>query len=222
MLLEFKRWEIPPGHQALIKDVSWSELEEILEELGEARSSRISYSNGILEIMTPLSEHEYSKAFISDFIRIILEELEQEYWNLGSTTFKRKDMGQAVEPDECFYIQNERIIRGKKRIDLNTMPPPDLVIEIDITNRTRFKNYEILGVPELWRYDGVNLDIHLLKSGKYVLSEESLQFPQLPLKQVIPQYLEASRTEGKLAIMKQFRSWVNEYKESLQARTNNK
>ena len=210
MLLELKRWEIPPGHQALIKNVSWSELEQILEELGETRSSRISYSNGNLEIMTPLPEHEDNKAFISDFVRIILEELGQEYRNLGATTFKSEKMAQAVEADECFYIQNEAIVRGEKRIDLNRMPPPDLVIEIDITNRTRFNNYQLLGVPELWRYDGTNLEINRLQSGTYILSDESLQFPQLAIKEVIPQYLEASRSEGKLTIMKQFRRWVRE------------
>ena len=210
MLSELKRWEIPPGHQALIKNVSWSELEQILEELGEARSSRISYSSGVLEIMTPLAEHEDNKALISDFVRIILEELEQNYRNLGSTTFKSENMAQAVEPDECFYIQNEAIIRGKKRIDLSLMPPPDLVIEIDITNRTRFNNYQLLGVPELWRYNGTNLEINLLTSGKYVSSDQSLQFPQLPLTSVIPQYLEASKIEGKMGIMKQFRHWVSE------------
>ena len=210
MLLELKRWEIPPGHQALIKNVSWSELEQILEELGETRSSRISYSNGNLEIMTPLPEHEYSKVLISDFVRIILEELEQEYWNLGATTFKSEKMAQAVEADECFYIQNEAIVRGEKRIDLNRMPPPDLVIEIDITNRTRFNNYQLLGVPELWRYDGTNLEINRLQSGTYILSDESLQFPQLAIKEIIPQYLEASKNEGKLTILKQFRRWVRE------------
>ena len=208
MLLDLQKIVIPPGHQALIENVSWSELEQILEELGEQRSRRISYSNGLLEIMTPLPEHEYSKAFISDFVRIILEELGQEYWNLGATTFKREDMAQAVEPDECFYIQNEAIVRGKKRIDLNLIPPPDLVIEIDITNRTRFKNYELLGVPELWRYDGTNLEINVLRSGKYVLSDESLQFPQFSIKQVIPQYLEAGQTQGKVATMNEFRRWV--------------
>jgi len=210
MLLELNQLVIPPGHQALIENISWSELEQILAELGEQRSRRISYSNGLLEIMTPLAEHEDNKGFISDFVRIILEELGQEYRNLGSTTFKREDMAQAVEPDECFYIQNEAIVRGKKRINLSIVPPPDLVIEIDITNRTRFKNYELLGVSELWRYDGTNLEINVLRSGKYVLSDESLQFPQFPIKQVIPQYLEAGQTQGKVATMNEFRSWVRE------------
>ncbi|NBD33977.1 MAG: Uma2 family endonuclease [Cyanobacteria bacterium] len=210
MLLELNRWVIPPGHQALIENISWSELEQILEELGEARSRRISYSDGILEIMTPLAEHEDDKALISDFVRIILEELGQEYRNLGSITLKREDMGQAVEPDECFYIQNEASVRGKKRIDLNTMPPPDLVIEIDITNRTRFNHYERLGVLELWRYDGSSLEINILQSGKYILSKQSLQFPQFLVEQAIPQYIEASKVDGKVAMMKQFRGWIRE------------
>jgi len=208
MLLELKRWVIPPGHQALLQNVSWSELEEILSELGESRSSRISYSNGVLEIMTPLAEHEDDKALISDFVRILLEELGKEYRNLGSTTFKDQKMAQAVEPDECFYIQHERAIRGKKRIDLETDPPPDLAIEIDITGRTRFENYQKLGIPELWRYNGTTLEINILKSGNYILSEQSLQFPEFPLKEVIPQYLETSKNQGKVSLMKQFRLWV--------------
>jgi len=73
-------------------------------------------------------------------------------------TLKSKKARKAVEADECFYIQNEAIIRGKERIDLDTDPPPDLAIEIDITSRTHFDNYEKLAVPELWRFDGKDLN----------------------------------------------------------------
>ncbi|MFP4694154.1 MAG: Uma2 family endonuclease [Halothece sp.] len=210
MLLEFKRWVIPPGHQVLLQNVSWSELEQILDELGENRATRISYSNGTLELMTPLATHENNKAMISDFVRILLEELGKEYRNLGSTTLKNAKMKQAVEPDECFYIQNEHLVRGIQRLDLSILPPPDLAIEIDITARTRFNHYEQLGVPELWRYDGTKLEINILSSGKYLASEESLQFSGFPLKEVLPQFLEASQTQGKVSILKQFRDWVIE------------
>lgn len=213
MLLELKRWVIPPGHQVLLQNVSWSELEQILDELGENRATRISYSNGNLELMTPLAAHENNKAMISDFVRILLEELGKEYRNLGSTTLKNAKMKQAVEPDECFYIQNEHLVRGIERLDLNILPPPDLAIEIDITARTRFNHYEQLGVPELWRYDGTKLEISILKSGKYIASEESLQFSGFPLKKVLPQFLEASETEGKVSILKQFREWVIEQRQ---------
>ncbi len=211
MLLELKRWLIPPGHQVRLQDVSWSELEQILEELGESRAARISYNQGFLEIMTPLAEHEDDKIIIGDLIKILLEELELEFRNLGSTTFKNKQMNRAVEPDDCFYIEHEAQIRGKKRIDLTVDPPPDLAIEIDITARTRWDNYEKLGVPELWRYDGENLEISVLQAGEYVESETSLHFPQFPLQQAIPEFVKRSKVEGRTAIMKAFRRWVGKY-----------
>jgi len=101
-------------------------------------------------------------------------------------------MEQAIEADDCFYIQPEALIRGQKRIDLTVDPPPDLAIEIDITSRTRLDNYEKLGVPELWRYDGENLEINILQNGRYVISAASIYFPQLPLREVIPHYIKQS------------------------------
>jgi Uma2 family endonuclease len=208
MLLDLKRWVVPPGHQVLLRDVSWLELEQILDELGEHRAAQISYSNGLLEIMTPSPEHEDDKAIISDFVKILLEELGREFRTLGSTTFKHEQMDQAVEPDECFYIQHEAMIRGKKRIDLPRDPPPDLAIEIDITARTRLGNYEKLGVPELWRYDGEALEIYQLQGDAYCLVDESLQFPGLAVQQAIPQYLAQSKTQGRTVAMRSFRRWV--------------
>jgi Uma2 family endonuclease len=91
---------------------------------------------------------------------------------------------------------------------LTVDPPPDLAIEIDITARTRFNNYEALGVPELWRYNGSTLEISVLREGRYVDSERSLHFPDLPIMEVIPDYLEQSRTTGRTALLRSFRRWV--------------
>lgn len=119
-------------------------------------------------------------------------------------------MQQAVEPDDCFYIQNEAVVRGKKRIDLTLAPPPDLVIEIDISSRTQLKNYEALGVREVWRSNGSRLQINVLQEGKYVESQTSQYFPGLPLTEIIPQYLEQSIVAGRNATMRSFRNWVRE------------
>ncbi len=209
MLLELNQLIVSPGHQLLIKNVSWQMYKHILEELGENRSSRVSYSQGILEIMTPLPEHEAAKVIIGDLVKALLEELEIEFWSLGSTTFDKENMTEGVEPDDCFYIQNEAAVRGKKRINLETDPPPDLAIEIDITSRTRFRNYEALGVPELWRWNGRKLEINVLQDGKYVESNTSRIFPNLLIAEVIPEYLVRSNF-GRNATMKAFRSWVRE------------
>ncbi|MFB8789204.1 MAG: Uma2 family endonuclease [Potamolinea sp.] len=210
MQLELNQVIVPPGHQLLLKDVSWKMFEKILEELGEARAARISYSKGMLEIMTPLPEHEDDKVMIGDLVKVLLEELDIEFRSLGSTTFKNQEMLQAVEADDCFYIQNEAAIRGKKRIDLSVLPPPDLAIEIDITSRTQFNNYEALGVPELWRYNGRKLLSYVLQDGKYLESKTSYNFPSLPIGSVIHQYVEQSKVVGRNAMMKAFRNWVRE------------
>ena len=49
MQVALEKIVVKPGQQLLLQDISWQDFEEILEELGEHRSSRISYSNGVLE-----------------------------------------------------------------------------------------------------------------------------------------------------------------------------
>ncbi|BAY32485.1 hypothetical protein NIES2107_43740 [Nostoc carneum NIES-2107] len=211
MLLELKRIHLPPGQRVLLQDVTWQELETIIEELGEHRAVRIAYDRGILEIMAPLPEHEDDKEIISDLIKALLEELDIEFRCLGSTTFKNQLMTQGIEPDQCFYIKNEALIRGKKRLDLTVDPPPDLALEIDITSRTHPNIYQALKVPELWRFEKGILKINLLQDGNYVESQSSLNFPHLPLIAVIPQYLENSKTAGRNATLKAFRSWLKQH-----------
>ncbi|MEH2418363.1 Uma2 family endonuclease [Nostoc sp.] len=208
MLLELKRIHVPPGQRVLLQDVTWQELEAILEDLGEHRAARIAYDRGILEIMAPLPEHEDDKEIISDLVKALLEELNTEFRCLGSTTFKNQVMAQGIEPDQCFYIKNESKIRGKKRLDLTVDPPPDLALEIDITSRTHPNIYEALKVPELWRFHQGKLQINVLRDGHYVESQQSLNFPLFPLIETIPQYLEQSTTAGRNATLKAFRLWI--------------
>ncbi|MFB2879400.1 Uma2 family endonuclease [Floridanema aerugineum] len=199
---------VSPGQQLLLKNVSWQQFQEILANLGESRNSRIAYSQGMLEIMVPLPEHEDDKVIIGDLVKAILEEIDIEFRSLGSTTFENEQMLAAVEPDDCFYIQNEAAIRGKKRLNLKVDPPPDLAIEIDITSKTKLAIYQNLRVPELWRYNGQKLEINLLQAGKYIQSNQSLIFPNLPITEAIPEYLERSKVIGRNATMKLFRIWL--------------
>jgi Uma2 family endonuclease len=210
MQVQLKQIVVPPGQQIIMTDISWQMYEQMLEEFGEKQRGRINYSQGVLEIMVPLPEHEVNKVIIGDLIKIILEELNLEFWSLGSTTFKSETMKQGLEADDCFYIENEAAVRGKNRIDLTVDPPPDLALEIDITSRTRFNNYEALGVGELWRFNGTTLEINVLQVGQYIQVKESPHFPGLPLVEAIPEYLQQSKIEGRNKTMKAFRAWVRE------------
>lgn len=210
MLLSIKRIDVPPGQRVLLRDVTWQEFETILDELGEHRAACVAYDRGVLEIMAPLPEHEFDKEIIGDLIKALLEELDTEFLSLGSTTFKNQAMLQGIEPDQCFYIENESKIRGKKRLDLTQDPPPDLALEIDLTSRTHPNIYAALKVPELWRFEKGKLQINLLQNGSYVVSEKSKNFPKLPLSEVLPKYLEQSRVAGRNSAIKAFRNWVRE------------
>ena len=212
MLLELKRITVPPGQRVLLSDVSWQEFEAILEDLGEHRASRVAYDNGILEIMTPLPKHEINKELVSDLVKALLEELDIEFCTLGSTTFKNQEMLKGIEPDNCFYIQNEAAVRGKNRLDLTVDPPPDLALEIDVTSRTHPSIYEALGVPELWRFENGKLQINVLQVGKYIKCEYSPNFPTFPLIEAIPQYVNQYKTLGRNKTMRAFRAWVREHR----------
>lgn len=211
--LQLRQIRVPPGQRILLEDVSWQELEAILNELGEHRSSRVAYSQGTLEIMTPLPEHERAKVIIGDLVKALLDELSLNWESLGSTTFKREDMTAGIEPDDCFYIQNHRIMIGRDRIDLSVDPPPDLAIEIDVTSKTQISAYEALKVPEIWQYENGKLEINLLVGEQYVKSETSRTFPNFSVSEIIPRFVEMARTTGTSSALRAFRKWVREQME---------
>lgn len=195
--------------RVVLHNISWQQFENLLQDLGESRAARIAYDCGILEIMTPLPEHEHYKEVISDLVKDIADTLDLDYESYGSTTWKRESRMAGLEADNCFYFQNEAAIRGRLDLDLNQDPPPDLALEIDITSKSlnRFPIYARLGVPEVWCYDSGELKIYLLQNDEYIESETSLVFPSLPIRE-LPRLIEENRTEGRRAMRKAVRDWV--------------
>ncbi|MBD1217089.1 MAG: Uma2 family endonuclease [Aphanizomenon sp.] len=199
--------------RVMLYNISWQQFENLLQDLGENRAARVAYDDGNLEIMTPLPEHEQYKEVISDAVKDIAEELDLDYESLGSTTWKRERKMAGIEADNCFYFQNEPLVRGRLDLDLQKDPPPDLALEIDITNKSlnRFPIYARLGVPEIWCYDAGELTIYLLQDGEYLESEKSLVFPRLEIRD-LPKLIDQNRVNGRRAIRKAVREWVRSKK----------
>ncbi|MBE8987953.1 Uma2 family endonuclease [Nostoc sp. LEGE 12450] len=191
-----------------LSGISWQTYENLLTELSASRRLRLTYNRGTLEIMVPSPEHESYKKIVGRFVETLAEELEVRIQPLGSTTFKLPELSGA-EPDECFYIKNVKFIKGKKRINLQQDPPPDLVVEIDITSssKNRFQVYADMGVPEIWRYDGTIFSINILRNDQYIAVDQSLAFPHLPLTE-ISNFLEQVGEKDYLELVKEFRQWV--------------
>jgi Uma2 family endonuclease len=195
--------------RTVLHNISWQTFETLLKETGEDRGSRFAYDCGTLEIMTPLYEHENPKIQFDRFIVALAEELEIEIKSAGSMTLKRKATNRGIEPDNCYYIQNEPAVRGKQELDLETDPPPDLAVEIDITSSSvnKFGIYSALGVPELWRYNGRVLKFYQVAEGQYVEGEFSIAFPIVSVAEM-SRFIEQSKTTGEITLLKSFRAWV--------------
>lgn len=197
--------------RTVLHNISWETFEALLAETGEDRGSRFAYEDGTLEIMTPLFEHENPKSNFGNFIVALAEELEIEIKSAGSTTLKRRIAKRGIEPDNCYYIQNELAIRGKETLDLETDPAPDLAIEIDITSSSvnKLGIYSALGIAELWRYNGQDLKFYQLREGQYIECEFSIAFPIVSVSD-ISRFIQQSKTMGEIALLKSFRVWVRE------------
>ncbi|MGB7442693.1 MAG: Uma2 family endonuclease [Coleofasciculaceae cyanobacterium] len=199
------------ANRVVLQSINWQQFENLLVDLEESRAARIAYDDGVLEIMNPLPEDEYYKEVIGDAIKEIAEVLDLDYESLGSTTWKRESRLAGVEPDNCFYFQNEAKIRGKLEFDLNQDPPPDLVLEIDLTSKSlnRFSIYARLGVPEIWCYEFGELKIYRLEGGKYFEVETSLVFPTVSIRE-LSGIIEQNRAAGRRVMRQKVRDWVRE------------
>ena len=123
----------PPDQRVVLDNISWELYEGILEAHRDRSLPHFTYDRGRLEIMSPSPEHEQLKDKVTLLVNVVAEELNVDVEGLGSTTFRREDLACGFEPDRCFYVQNAARIRGKTELDLRTDPPPDVVIEVDIT-----------------------------------------------------------------------------------------
>ncbi|MBH8575078.1 Uma2 family endonuclease [Nostocaceae cyanobacterium CENA369] len=199
----------PAEQRTVLHNISWETFEALLRDTGEDRGSRFAYDCGTLEIMTPLFEHENPKIQFDRLIVVLAEELAIEIISAGSTTLKRRLTNCGIEPDNCYYIQTEPRIRGRETLDLETDPPPDLAIEIDITSSSvnKFGIYSALGIAELWRYNGEDLKFYQLVEGEYVECEFSIAFPLFSVSEM-SRFIQQSKTTGEIALLKSFRAWV--------------
>jgi Uma2 family endonuclease len=200
-----------PEQRTILNNISWSTFEAILKETGDKRGYRFAYDGDVLEIMTPLYEHENPRVQLDRFIAILAEELEIEIKSAGSMTLKRSLLRKGIEPDNCYYIQSEPLVKDKQTLSLETDPPPDLAIEIDITHSSinKLELYAALGVTELWRYNGQIIKFYHLQNQDYQESELSPTFPFLSSDE-LTQFIEQSKTTGEITLLKTFRTWVKE------------
>lgn len=202
---------IPEEQRFLLRGVDWDTYRKISEAL-TGRHVRLTYSRGTLEFMTISPLHAILSRLLFQLIVVLAEEMKLPRRSCGDMTCDRAGLERGLEPDECFYLANEPLVRNKEQIDLDNDPPPDLAVEVDISrsSRTRMNVYGALGVPEVWRYEGETLIIHQLQSGgQYAPAERSRYFPFLSGSDVV-RFLKQRTQLDEDSLVRSFREWVRE------------
>jgi Uma2 family endonuclease len=200
---------LPDGAALVFQGLHWDDYEGVLEEVRNRPRLRVSYDCGRLEVMSPLQKHETYARFIDRMVYFYCDLFDLKLESYGSSTWKRRSLEKGVEPDACYYVKNAEPVIGKKELDLEYDPPPDIVVEIDITNESfgKFPIYAALGVPEIWRYDGNTFQFYEL-SGHSFAETGGSRFLNGLTGLIMAETLEASNALGQTEALKIFQKRI--------------
>lgn len=202
---------LPLQEHVYLPGVSYSTYERLVSEIESHRRLRVTYYQGTMEIMSPSQKHERGKTLIGRMIETLTEELGIPLLSVGSTRFDDELLDAGLEPDECYYVQHEADVRGKE-IKLGEDPPPDLVVEVEITTSVikRLPISAALGFPEIWQYTNETIVIHLLQNtGQYATAEQSQALPMVPVTR-LAEHLQRCDDTDETTWIRAFRQWVRD------------
>lgn len=201
---------IPDKQRFVLDSATWGDYTRWLQVLDERRHFRLTYDRGILEVVTLTHEYEHRSALLARLVVAWTEERGLAIKSGQSTTFRRRDVERGLEPDQCFWIANEALVRNRDRLDLRRDPPPDLVIEIDLTRSSvpRLPIYAALGMPEVWRITRGVLSFQVLQPDQtYAAAAVSRSLP--PLRPAdLQRFLDMRGRLDENAVVRRFREWV--------------
>lgn len=205
---------LPPGASLHIQEVSWEDYQRLLDALDERPRFKLTYNFGELHIITKTFRHESFANLFGYLILVLAEELDFEFISGGTTTFSNADTVTGAEGDDCFYFDHLAEVGEKDRLDLTVDPPPNLLVEVDVTNPSikKLPTYATLRIPEIWHFDGTDVKFYQLGDSGYLEVTHSLKFPFLPA-DVLPPLLLIGKKEGTMKMMKAFRAWVKANKQ---------
>jgi Uma2 family endonuclease len=198
----------------VLEGVSWETYQRLSHEIGETRGIRLSFANGVLEIMAPDPGHEIPVDVLEDVVKTSADTMGLDWLNIKASQLDHPDHESGGQPDACFYFTEATTLNASEtKIDA-IIHPPELVIEVDRTSPSKWKDlhYARIGVPEFWRYDKGALRILRLEGQEYVEELRSVRFPWLSGDRITLVVKEA-RTPGTSpgAARRAFTTWAQKH-----------
>jgi Uma2 family endonuclease len=160
----------------VVRGLSWSDYQRLLEVRGDASVPRYAYLEGDLEIMTPSLPHESIKSRIGCLVEVWCLERGIDFSPCGSWTLENKAKESGIEPDECYVFGN-----------LGEPTRPDLAIEVVWTSGgvKKLEIYFKLGVREVWFWRRGRISVHTLEAERYSEAPGSSVLPGIDLEQLV-------------------------------------
>ncbi|MEB3356877.1 MAG: Uma2 family endonuclease [Synechococcales bacterium] len=187
---------------------TWQEYQALCQQRGNSSIPRIKYRSGEVLLMSPLPKHGRDASLIADIIKVLLDHAGREYDSFTPVTMELPEEG-GIEPDYCFYIDHWEAVSGKERIDWRNDPPPDLVLEIDVTSYSDADDYLPYRIPEVWLVRKKQLLIYQLQGNKYSIQTQSHYFPKVNLPDLIAQAFQIAYSRNTSAAIRDLKQRLN-------------
>ncbi|MEQ9233038.1 Uma2 family endonuclease [Coleofasciculus sp. E2-BRE-01] len=188
---------------------TWQEYRTLCEQRGDDSIPRLKYRSGEVLLMSPLPKHGRDVSLIADIIKVLLDSTGCEYDSFTPVTMQLPEES-GIEPDYCFYIDHWQAVSGKERIDWCNDPPPDLVLEIDITSYSDVQDYLPYRVPEVWLFRNKQLLIYQLQGDEYGIASQSQYFPEVNLSEIVARCLEIAYQRNTSAAIRDLRQQLGD------------
>jgi Uma2 family endonuclease len=197
-----------PETRMVLENVSWETFVALADER-RGSVPRMSYNEGVLEMMSPKRKHENLSCLIGRMIEAYSEIKGIEVLSVASVTVKRNDLKKAYEADESYYVTNLDQVLAKEELDFEVDPAPDLVIEVELTSSAldKMELFAAMQVREVWRHDGIAVQFYRLVNGNYDLIPTSVELPGLDAA-IINRFLEQRLLVGETTFIRAFRNEI--------------
>jgi Uma2 family endonuclease len=205
-LVSPEKTHLPPGSVVRLP-ATWEEYQTVSQQRGDGSIPRLKYRHGELLLMSPLPQHGKDAHVLANVITTLLDHLAREYDAFTPVTMALPEES-GIEPDYCFYIDNWEAVLGKKRINWQIDPPPDLVLEIDITSYSDVNDYLPYRVPEVWLFKRDRLRIYQLQGNTYSLQTQSRYFPDIDLQPIVDRALQLAYDRNTSAAIRDLRQSI--------------
>jgi len=206
-LISPEKTQLPAGSVVRLP-ATWQEYQRLCDQRGDGSIPRLKYRHGEVLLMSPLPVHGRDAHLIASIVTTLLDHDGQEYDAFTPVTMTLPEES-GIEPDYCFYIDNWQAVSGKKRIDWQNDPPPDLVIEIDVTSYSDVQDYLPYRVPEVWLCKNQQALIYRLQDGIYQLQTYSRYFPDFDLQSAIARCVQIAYSRNTSAAIRHLKQHLN-------------